>query len=100
LWASVGAAVVASGAGVYWYMQSSELDTCRHPTAGLRCSSEGTLATQYNTAMLVTLGAGTAAVAMALVGILTSKPRPVSTRQHGGLDCSAGPRGITCGGSF
>jgi hypothetical protein len=103
LWAGAGAAVVAAGAGAYWIKQASELHSCHNPPASdlhCRTTTEGTLSTERNVAMGVTLGTGAAALTMALIGFLTWKSGP-SPAQHGsGLACIASPSGITCGGAF
>jgi hypothetical protein len=92
---------VAAGAGIYWYRQSSQIASCRTPpTVDLRCTSEEALVAQRNAGMVLTLAAGTAAVTLAIVGILRLKSQPAPARRMGGLDCGASPFGITCGGSF
>jgi hypothetical protein len=100
LWSSAGAAVVAAGAGAYWIKQASELSSCRSPASGWRCTTEGTLSTQRNVAMGVTLGTGAAALTMALIGILTWKSGPPPAQHGSGLACIASLSGITCGEAF
>ena len=102
LLASTATALLASGAGVYWYKQNTELQSCRNPASGsgVRCTNEGTLSTQRNVAMATTLGVGTAALTMAVIGIFTWKSGPPSTPHPGRLACSATPFGVTCGGPF
>jgi tetratricopeptide (TPR) repeat protein len=98
--AGAGAALLAGGAGVYWAMQNSELDSCRHPTAGLRCTDESAILRQRNIAIGATVGAGAAAVTMALIGVLTWRSKPPPAASPGTLACVPSPFGITCGGSF
>ena len=97
LWSGAGVALLAAGAGYYWYRQNSELRSCRAPASGLRCTDEGTLSMQRNLGMTATLGTGAAALTMALVGLLTWNSGPPSAPPRAALACSASPFGITCG---
>jgi tetratricopeptide (TPR) repeat protein len=100
LWTSAGAALLASGAGIYWARQASQLSDCRSPKAGLRCTDESTLAAQRTAAMTTTLVAGAAALTLAVIGILRWDPGPPPSRRHSRLDCSASPFGIACATAF
>jgi len=100
LWASGGAALVAVGAGIYWYTRSSQLDSCRNPALGYRCSNESTLKTMQNVAMGTTIGVGAAALTMALIGILSWHSTPAVGQTQTAFDCVVGPFGIACGSSF
>jgi hypothetical protein len=101
LWSSAGAALVAAGAGAYWIKQDSELSSCNHPPdSGWHCTTKGTLSTERNVAMGVTLGTGAAALTMALIGILTWHSGPPPAQPHSDLACIASPWGITCGKRF
>ena len=95
-----GTALLASGAGVYWAIQSSELDTCHHPPPGQRCTSESDIIRQRNIAIGATIGAGAAAVTMALIGILSWQSEPATAAKPTALVCTPSPLGITCGGTF
>jgi tetratricopeptide (TPR) repeat protein len=101
LWASGGTALLAAGAGIYWWMQNSELKSCRNPpSAGLRCTDESSIKTQWNVGLGATLGTGAAALTMAIIGILSwDSGRPPASK-HSALDCTVGPFGVTCAGSF
>jgi hypothetical protein len=96
LWASAGTALLSGGAGIYWYKQNSELDTCRHPTAGLRCTNESAVKTRSNLALGTMIGTGAAALTMALVGILTWDFGPTAASKQNAAGCTAGPFGISC----
>lgn len=101
LWASAGVALLASGAGYYWYRQSTEIDSCRNPQGGLLCTNESTLVTQRNVGMAATLGTGAVALTMALVGILTwNRGAAAPARRSGTLACAASTFTVTCGGRF
>jgi len=100
LWAGGGTALLALGAGIYWSVQNSELKSCRNPVAGLRCTDESSISTQWNIGMGTTVGAGAAAVTMALIGILTWDFGKPAAPKHSALDCTIGPFGATCGGAF
>jgi hypothetical protein len=47
-----------------------------------------------------TIGAGAAALTMALIGILSWNSGPAASQNHSALNCVASPFGITCGQSF
>jgi hypothetical protein len=100
LWASGGAALVAVGAGVYWYLRQTELDHCRNPAPLSQCTNEPTLKTWRDAALGTTIGAGAAALTMALIGILSWHSGPAAGQTHSALDCIVGPLGIACGRSF
>jgi hypothetical protein len=100
LWAGGGAALLAAGASIYWLRQNSELNSCRNPTAGLRCTDESTIKTQRNIGLGVTVGAGAAALTMLSIGILSWHSKPSLANNHSALDCTVTPFGITCARSF
>ena len=101
LWASAGVALLAAGAGYYWYRQSTELGSCRSPQDGLHCTNESTLVAQRNFGMAATLGTGAVALTMALVGILTwNRGAAAPARRSGTLACAASTFSVTCGGRF
>jgi hypothetical protein len=100
LWAGGGAALLATGAGIYWINRNTDLSSCRSPAAGWRCTNESTIKTQRNIAVGATVGAGAAAVTMALIGILSWDYGPPSPKKHSALDCTASPFGISCARSF
>ena len=100
LWASAGTALLSGGAGIYWYGQNSELDTCRHPKAGLRCTNESSIKTRSNLALGTMIGTGAAALTMALVGILTWDFGPPAASKQRTAGCTVGPFGISCGTVF
>ena len=103
LWllAGGGAGLLAIGAGVYWAMQESQLQSCRHPAnPSDLCDTEGALKTQRNVAIGATLGGGAAALTMGLVGILSWQSATPAAKKISALDCTVGPFGVTCGGRF
>jgi len=100
LWASGGTALLAAGAGIYWAMQNSELKSCRNPSAGLRCTDESAIATQRNVGLGATVGTGAAALTMAIIGILSWNSGQPPASKHSAMDCTVGPFGVTCAGSF
>jgi hypothetical protein len=101
LWASAGVALLAAGAGYYWYRQSTEIDSCRNPQGGLLCTNESTLVAQRNFGMAATLGTGAVALTMALVGILTwNRGAAAPARRSSTLACAASTFSVTCGGGF
>jgi hypothetical protein len=99
---SVGAALLSGGAGIYWWKENAELTSCRHPAEGRRCTNEGTLKTWRNVAMGTTIGAGAAAVSLALWGILSWDPAPSSSAVvwPSLVRCVPGPFAVTCLGRF
>jgi hypothetical protein len=96
-----GAGLLAIGSGVYWAMQESQLQTCRHPAnPSDLCDTEGALKTQRNVAIGATLGVGAAALTMGLMGILSWHSAPPATKKISALNCTVSPIGVTCGGLF
>ena len=101
LWASGGTALLAAGAGLYWFMQNSELKSCRNPpSASLRCTDESAIKTQWNVGLGATVGTGAAALTMAIIGILSWDSGQPPASKHSALDCTVGPFGVTCAGTF
>jgi len=101
LLAGGGAALLAVGSGIYWGIQNSQLNSCRHPpNSGVYCNSESDIKLQRNIAIGATVGTGAAALTMALIGILSWHSGPMPAKKHSALDCTVGPFGIVCGGSF
>jgi tetratricopeptide (TPR) repeat protein len=100
LWAGGGAALLAGGAGVYWYKQQKQVDSCSNPAPNLRCSNEASTKAWRNAAIGATVGAGAAALTMALIGILSWDSKPAASQSHSALDCVVSPLGIACGRSF
>jgi hypothetical protein len=100
LWASGGAALVAVGAGIYLYNRSAQLDSCHNPESGSRCTNESTIKTWRDVALGTTIGAGAAALTMALIGILSWDSKPAASSTHSALACVVSPLGIACGRSF
>jgi hypothetical protein len=100
LLAGSGAALLAGGAGVYWAMESSELDSCRHPAPGLLCTDESAIRLRRNIAIGATVGAGAAAVTMVLIGFLTWQSEPPPAESPSTLACVPGPFGVACSGTF
>jgi hypothetical protein len=95
---SGASALLAVGAGVYWGIQASNLNKCRHPSSGPTCTNEKDLIYQRNAGATVTIVAGAAAVTMATLGILSWKSAPPAEKLS--LSCAVGPFGVTCGGAF
>ena len=101
LLAGGGAALLALGSGIYWAVQESQLQTCRHPATPTDvCDTEGALKTQRNIAIGATLGAGAAALTLGLIGVLSWHSAPPAAKKHSALDCTVSPFGLTCGGLF
>jgi hypothetical protein len=100
LWASGGAALVAVGAGIYWSTRETQLDHCRNAAPLAPCTNKSTLTTWRDVALGTTIGAGAAALTMALIGILSWNSGPAAGQTHSALDCTVSPLGITCGRSF
>lgn len=97
LWSGAGLALLAGGAGYYWYRQQSELDACRAPVTGLFCTTQGELSTQRNVAVGATLGLGAAALTATAIGIV-KWTRPPS--RGVAVSCTVVPHGATCAGRF
>lgn len=99
LLAAGGAAVVAGAAGGYWIFENGELNSCRNPSPGLRCTNESTIKTERNVGLGATLVAGAAAATLAVIG-LTRSPSPSASSPREALSCTVLPSGVTCAGSF
>ena len=99
LWASGGAALLAGGSGIYWYMQNSQLNSCHNPAGSLRCTNESALKTQRNIALGLTVGAGAAALAMAIISIFSWNSSAPAVG-HSAMGCTVGPSSVTCARSF
>jgi hypothetical protein len=95
-----GMALLAGGSAVYWAVQSSELNSCRHPAPNQRCTDEAAIVSQRNVAMGATIGAGAAAATMVLIGILTWQSEPNASTPATSLSCAPGLLGLSCGGTF
>jgi len=96
-----GAALLAVGSGIYWAMQNSQLNSCRHPANPHdSCDTESLLKLQRNVGIGATAVTGAAAVTMALIGILSWHSASPDAKKHSALDCSVGPFGLACGGRF
>jgi hypothetical protein len=96
LLASAGAALLGVAAGTDWIFESDQLASCRNPAEGERCSNESALETRRNVAMGATLGAGAAAVTMAVIGMVTGAAAPTSAS----LSCVVVPSGVSCTRAF
>jgi hypothetical protein len=95
---SGASALLAVAAGVYLGVQNSNLDKCRNPNSGPKCTNEKELIWQRNAGITVTAVAGAAAVTMATLGILSWKSAPPAEKLS--LSCAVGPFGLSCGGAF
>jgi len=100
-----GAAVaVATGAGIYWALQNSELSSCRNPPSSdvveWRCKTESSLVVQRNVAAVTTIVAGAAAVTFVTLGILARKSEASHAKRHGDLACYPGLFSLSCVTSF
>jgi hypothetical protein len=101
LLASGGVALLAVGSGIYWALQSSQLNSCRYPSSPDKyCNTESALTIQRNVGIGLTVGTGAAALTMALVGVLSWNSGRHAPKKHSALDCSVGPFGVVCGGYF
>ena len=95
-----GTALLAGGAGIYLYTRQTQLDNCHNPAPGLGCTNESSMKTWRNVALGMTIGAGAAALTMALIGILSWDSGPAASQPQSALNCVVSPVGIACGGSF
>jgi hypothetical protein len=97
---AAGAAGLAGvGAGAYWFFEYDQLQACRTPTQGLRCTNRSDVETKRNLAAGATLVAGVAAITLAVIGVLSgSAPQPASA--HSSLSCAVLPSGVVCSTSF
>jgi hypothetical protein len=95
---SGASALLAVGGGIYWGVQGSNLDKCRHPRSGPTCINQSELVWQRNAGAVTTIVAGASAATMAILGILSWKSTPRPSRAS--LSCDFGPFGLTCGGPF
>jgi tetratricopeptide (TPR) repeat protein len=100
LLAGASAALLAVGTGVYWRLQESELSSCHAPAPGFRCTDESALVQQRNIGVVSTIVAGTAALTMVTIGVLSWKSAPRGTTPKQALACQVGVFGITCGRTF
>ena len=100
LWASGGTALLAGGAGIYWILRNSELNSCRKPFTGYSCTNESTVRAEWYLGLGTTVGLGAAALTMALIGILSWDSGTSPATAHSALGCSVSPLGIACAGSF
>lgn len=100
LWAGASAALLAAGAGVYWGLQISELNTCRVGKSGFRCTDESALVQQRNLGAATTIVAGAAALTMVTIGVLSWKSAPPRSAPKQSLACRIGVFGLTCGRAF
>jgi len=96
-----GAALLAGGAGYYLYTRQTQLDNCHNPAPDLQCTNESSMKTWRNVALGMTIGAGVAALTMALIGILSwdsagarSQPGPQRIQLYGE------PARVSCGSTF
>ena len=101
LLASGGAGLLAIGAGVYWAMQESQLQSCLHPAdSTYGCRTKSALTIERNVALGATLGVGAAALTMGIIGVLSWHSVPPAAKKVSTLDCTVSPFGVTCGGLF
>jgi hypothetical protein len=98
LGSGIAAALLSGGLGVYWWKESAELDSCRHPDDGRRCTNEGALRRWRNLAMGTTIGVGAAAVSLVAWGALSWNSTPSSSAVvwPGLVRCVPGPFALTC----
>jgi hypothetical protein len=100
LWSSAGAALLAGGFGIYWYMQDSQLNSCHNPANGYRCNNESALKTQRNVALGLTVGTGAAALTAAIIGVVVWNSRPASATSPSTVGCTVRPFGVAYARSF
>jgi hypothetical protein len=107
LLAAGGTALAALGGGVWWLDRNNELNKCNNPPNALdgrrqSCDSgpKSSIQTQRNLALGTTLGAGAAAVTMAVVGIVGWNSTPSVPANRSAFACSVFPAGLICGRSF
>jgi hypothetical protein len=100
--AGIATALLAGGAGVSWWKEDAELQSCRRPDEGQRCTNEGSIRTWRNVAMGTTIGVGAVAASLTVWGILTwnSTPSPSATIGPSVVTCVPGPLALTCVGRF
>jgi hypothetical protein len=95
-----GTALLAGGAGIYLYTRQTELDKCHNPAPYLQCTNESSVKTWRNVALGMTIGAGAAALTMALIGILSWDSGPAPSQAPSALNCMVSPLGVSCGSTF
>jgi hypothetical protein len=101
LLASGGAGLLAIGAGVYWAMQESQLQSCLHPAdLSYYCTTKRALTIERNVAVGATVGVGVAALTMGIIGVLSWESAPSAAKKLSTFDCTVSPFGVTCGGRF
>jgi hypothetical protein len=98
--AASGTALLSLGAGAVWLFENNELSDCRNPPSGLRCDNKSSVTLVRNIAVGTTIGAGAAALGLALVGILTGDSDDRPAEKHSALSCSIVPAGVVCGRRF
>jgi hypothetical protein len=95
-----GAALLTGGAGIYLYTRQTQLDNCHNPAPDLQCTNESSMKTWRNVALGMTIGAGVAALTMALIGILSWDSGPAPSPAPSALNCMVSPLGVSCGSTF
>ena len=96
-----GAALLAGGAGYYLYTRQTQLDNCHNPAPDLQCTNESSMKTWRNVALGMTIGAGVAALTMALIGILSwDSAGPAPSQAPSAFNCMVSPLGVSCGSTF
>jgi hypothetical protein len=93
-------ALLAGGAGYYLYTRQTQLDNCHNPAFGLQCTNESSMKTWRNVALGMTIGAGAAALTMALIGILSWDSGPAPSQAPSAFNCMVSPLGVSCGSTF
>jgi hypothetical protein len=95
-----GAALLAGGAGIYLYTRQTQLDNCHNPAPDLQCTNESSMKTWRNVALGMTIGAGAAALTMALIGIFSWDSGPAPSQAPSAFNCMVSPLGVSCGSTF
>lgn len=98
-WGAGGAALLGLAAGAWWIFEDAQLRSCRDSSDGLGCDNPSAIENRRNLAIGGTAIAGTAAVTMAVIGVLRRKIVSDAGAERR-LSCVVGPAGISCTKAF
>lgn len=93
------AALLAGGSAYGWALENSELNKCNNPAKDYGCDNKNDLRLLRNYAAIGTIGAGAAAVTMAVIGLVTRQPGNDQVAS-GRFRCLPTLSGVWCQQSF